>query len=99
MPSDPPPGGDYNIVVSRVDERPKAGLWSFGLHDPLPVIPVPVRQPHLNVKVDMRKLVDRVYDGARYDRDIYDTPPEPPLNPDDLAWAQEILAKLRATPK
>ena len=34
---------DYCVVVSRVAERPRAGIWPIQLRERLPLIPVPLR--------------------------------------------------------
>ena len=35
--------GDYRILVSRARERPRAFLYQFGLREPIPTIPIPLR--------------------------------------------------------
>lgn len=35
---------DYYAMVSRAEERPRAGVWAVSLADRLPEIPVPLRQ-------------------------------------------------------
>src|SRR5260370_23338771 len=37
---------DYYALVSRYGDRPKAGLWPVQLREPLPVIPIPLRDPY-----------------------------------------------------
>ena len=38
------PKCDYCVVVSRYEERPKAGIWPLGIRDRLPAIPIPLRR-------------------------------------------------------
>jgi len=85
------PSGDYRLLVSRASQRPQAALWVVGVRDPLPPIPIPLRgEPE--PAVALRPVIDRVYDGARYDRRIdYAAPPVPPLDGDDGGWADGLL--------
>jgi hypothetical protein len=91
MPMRPLPTCDYCVLVSRHDRRPKAELWQAALRDPLPSLSIPLRQPDVDVTVDLRKLLDRVYDAAHYENDIYLGSPEPALPVDDANWAQQFL--------
>ena len=93
MPFDEPVEGDYCVLVSRYQERRQADLWTFNLRDPLPAIPVPLAGDDPELKLDLQAILNRVYDGARYQRYIYSTPPVPPLSEPDAAWASELAAK------
>lgn len=93
MPPDDLPGCDYYGLVSRVDERPRAGIWPLRLREPLPAIPIPLRPPHADAKLDLKGILDHVYDAAGYEDYIYQGLPRPRLHPDDAAWARAILGK------
>lgn len=84
----------YSILVSRAEERPEAGFWPLGLADRLPSIPIPLRAPHADASLDLQALLDRVYDEASYEYDIYDGPPHPPLTADEQAWAGPFVPPL-----
>jgi hypothetical protein len=86
---------DYYAVVSRVEDRPDAGLWPIQLRDPLPKIPVPLRGGEQPAYLDLQKVLDRVYDAAGYRHYVYETEPEPPLAPADAAWARQLLPGTR----
>lgn len=90
MPPDELPTCDYCVLVSRVEERPEAGVWPWRLRDPLPLIPVPLRPGDADVRLDLKAGIDSVYDTG-YARDIYLGPPEPRLAPDDAAWAAQFI--------
>ena len=79
----------YSVTVSRAEDRPRAGFWPIGLRDPLPTIPVPVRGR--DATLDLRHLLHRVYDAAGYYYYIYDGRPDPPLGPEDAAWAESLI--------
>ncbi|MBC8114364.1 MAG: DUF4058 family protein [Candidatus Saccharimonas sp.] len=82
---------DYCVLVSRYKERPQAGLWPIRLREPLPIIPIPLKAPDPDVKLDLKRALDRVYDAASYRKYIYDFAPEPPLPEADAAWAESFL--------
>jgi hypothetical protein len=83
---------DYSIMVSRVEDRPKVNFWPLRLRDPLPPIPIPLRPPHENVKLDLQVALHGVYDRARYKDYIYQETPYPPLSPEDTLWAAALIA-------
>jgi hypothetical protein len=85
------PPCDYCVVVSRWEQRPKAGFWPIHLRDRLPEIPIPLRQGDADARLDLQQALDRIYDAAGYAYHIYNAPPEPALSPADAAWAEEIV--------
>lgn len=90
VPDDAPPG-DYCAVVSRMEERPNAGVWSWSLRDPMPVIPIPLRGDDRDASLDLKAVLDQVYDSGGYADDVYSGPPEPRLTPDEAAWAAAFV--------
>lgn len=91
LPIDELPECDYYAAVSRTEERPRIGLWSVRLRDSLPTIPVPLRAPDSDAKLDLQQLLHRVYDDAGYEHHIYGGQPQPPLSPEDAEWARQFL--------
>lgn len=91
MPPEVRPSGAYSALVSRVEDRPAAGLWPIGLRDRLPTIPIPLRPPHPDARLDLQAILHRVYEAAGYHFYIYDNPPSPALAPDDAAWCRSLL--------
>jgi hypothetical protein len=53
MPVEGLPDCDYCIVVSRVEKRPEVGIWPVRLRDRLPVIPIPLRAPDADARLDL----------------------------------------------
>jgi hypothetical protein len=82
---------DYAVLVSRYEERPRAGLWPIGLRDRLPVIPVPLRSPDPDAQLDLQVVLDHIYDTGGYAYYIFDDEPKPPLRSDDAAWARTFI--------
>ncbi|WP_020471796.1 DUF4058 family protein [Zavarzinella formosa] len=82
---------DYCMLVSRREDRPAVGVWPVALRDELPVIPVPLLEPDSPIQVNLQELLNETYDRVRYERVIYRNPPEPPLSPEDEAWASGLI--------
>ena len=92
MPFAERPAGLYSVLVSRAGERPRGDFWPFGLRDPLPTVPVPLRPDDQDARLDLRLILDRVYDESGYSHFLYDHEPDPPLGDEDAAWARSIIA-------
>jgi hypothetical protein len=92
-----PPASDYAILVSRSWQRPRAHLLPFGLRDPIPLVPVPLRKGEEEPSLDVGAVLGGLYDRASYDLRVdYQRPAEPPLTGDDAAWAEGRIAALRS---
>lgn len=98
MPLDGIPECDYCALVCRVEERPRVGIWSWHLRDPIPSVPIPLREGDADVLLDIKVVLDQVYDGGRYANYVYAGPPEPRLSPDDTAWAAQFLPAVGERP-
>lgn len=83
---------DYRILVSRGRERPRAHLHTFSLRDPIPSIPIPLLPEDDEPTLDLNHVVHELYSRARFDLRLdYTAEPEPPLDEEDAAWADEVL--------
>lgn len=91
MPGDNLPARDYGVMISEREIRPTARYWPIELRQRLPVIPIPLREPALDVRVDLQQLLVGVYDRAGYADDIYEGEPFPPLSEDDRIWSEHVL--------
>jgi hypothetical protein len=91
MPAEVRPQCTYSVLVSRADQRPQAGFWPFNLRDALPMVPVPLRTEDGDARLDLRAILDRIYDDAGYEDYLYEHEPTPPLSGDDAAWARAFL--------
>lgn len=83
---------DYCVMVSRYEQRPQVDLWPLGLRDRLPVIPIPLRSPDPDARLDVQQVLHDVYDAAHYGSYIYEGVPEPPLSAIDEAWARTLIS-------
>lgn len=83
---------DYSVLVSRGHRRPKADLIPFGVRDPIPPFPLPLRRGEDEPAVDLGNILHALYDRASYDLRIdYELEPTPPLSPADSEWARALI--------
>jgi hypothetical protein len=94
MPDANRPACAYSVVVSRAENRPRGGFWPIALKERLPAIPIPLRQPDGDARVDLQQVLDHVYDVFGYEDFLYSGSPAPPLPPKDLRWATQVLRDL-----
>jgi len=90
----------YRILVSRSDRRPLADLYAFNLPDVIPSFPLPLLSGDVEPIVDLKALLDLVYDRAVYRLQInYNSEPVPALAEAEATWADALLKEqaLRAT--
>ncbi|MFI5457449.1 MAG: DUF4058 family protein [Isosphaerales bacterium] len=85
------PDCSYSVLVSRVERRLDAEFWPISLRERLPVIPIPVRAPDADARLDLQAVLDRTYDDAGYADYIYDGAPRPRLGDEDADWARQFL--------
>jgi hypothetical protein len=93
------PEGRYFVTLARSGSS-RIDVWPIGLADPLPVVPVPLRNPDPDVTIDLSASLRAVYDEAAYDLsvDYGQPPPPPPLSPEDEAWRTELLVRRGSKP-
>ena len=88
--------GAYYAIVARGPRRPVAEVYRWTVRDPLPRLPIPLREPDPDVPIDLEALVNRVYDLGRYARTLRHAAPLPEtasLAPDDRAWVETFLGR------
>lgn len=82
----------YFIFLSRGNRRPVTEYWPIALDQPLPRIPVPLRESEGDVSLDLQVAFTNVYDGFGYDLLIdYREGPEPALPRELSTWTEDIL--------
>jgi hypothetical protein len=78
---EPLPRGDYFAFVSRVERRPMAEVYAWGLARRMPCIPIPLSLGDPDASLDLQSVFTTTYDHAGYDYAIhYDRPVAPPLD-------------------
>lgn len=86
------PSHHYIVHVSSASQRPRGTVWPILLQQRLPTIAIPLRDGDPDSPLDLRQVLDTVYERAAYDLQIdYRNDPNPPLTGDDAAWADALL--------
>jgi hypothetical protein len=57
----------------------------------LPEIPIPVRSPDADARIDLQAILNQIYDDAGYVDCIYEGTPRPKLSDDDAEWARQFV--------
>ncbi len=95
VPFDRVPEGDcsaYAACAHRGWKPFEIEYYRLPLRERLPAIRVPLRRDDSDVALDLQALIDECYESGRYGDDIdYREEPEPPLAPEDAAWANALL--------
>ncbi|MGF1600524.1 MAG: DUF4058 family protein [Thermosynechococcaceae cyanobacterium] len=86
------PAVPYAIALTR-SQSPSMEVWPLQLADPLPILPVPLQLPDLDVPMDLSAAIADVYDEAAYDLsvDYAESPPPPALSETEQKWWSQLL--------
>jgi hypothetical protein len=91
LPMDYAGTSDYRVLVSPVEQRPMAQLFPFDVQEALPSFALPLRAGDGSPVIDLKALMQVVYESAALDLAIdYHQQPIPPLPPDQFKWVQAI---------
>lgn len=84
---------DYRVLVSRFDRRPEAELYPFDLTHSIPRFPLPLQPEDSEPVVDLKTILDIVYDEAGLSLAIdYSQQPIPPLSQQDFEWSRTLIS-------
>ncbi|PSR17381.1 hypothetical protein C8255_12895 [filamentous cyanobacterium CCP3] len=87
----------YSILVSPQELRPQAQWYGFNLADPIPCFALPLQPEDVAPTVDLKRLLDGLYDRSGYGLVIdYAQDPVPPLSEADALWAREWLKQVES---
>jgi hypothetical protein len=89
------PKSDYSMLLMRAGTR-NTEVWAVNLQENLPVLPVPLVAPDVDVMLDLRKALDIIYERSLYQLsiDYKKQPPPPDLKEDDWIWMKDLLQKM-----
>lgn len=88
------PKTHYRILISRAMRRPKGELIAFSLRNPIPDTPIPLRPGEDEPLLPLNAILHSLYESAGYDLFVnYRQPAVPPLDEEDRAWAEQLLAQ------
>jgi hypothetical protein len=83
---------DYHISVVVPGGKPSRHGAGIKLADRLPAIGVPLDPGVAPITIDLQPMLDMAYDRGRYTELFsYREPPDPPLTPEQQAWAEGVL--------
>jgi hypothetical protein len=83
--------GAFYAIVARGAWLPVAEVYRWTVRDPLPRVPIPLREPDADILIDLAALVNRVYDLGRYAHTLQHGAPLPEttsMTPEDRAWVE-----------
>jgi hypothetical protein len=89
------PGG-YYAIVARAARLPVAEVYRWTVRDPLPILPIPLREPDADVSIDLSALATRVYDLGQYAltlRRVGPIPETTALSREDRAWVESVASR------
>jgi hypothetical protein len=82
---------DYRVCTHRAQSR-RFEVNRFGIRDPLPNVGIPLGDEDADVVLHLGDVFNRCYDTGAYAYLVeYASEPDPPLSPEDAAWASERL--------
>ena len=98
------PKRDCFVAVSRGwarGGRKYQQLFAWTIREPLPCIPVPLKEGAPEPPLDLQHVFQMAWDDGPYGRGAidYEQPPAPPLSPEDAAWAMGRILAARNVPE
>ena len=82
----------YQVCVRRGWDPLAVEVYPVPLRQRLPVVKVPLRRTDAEAPLELQPLIEQCYRNGKYDDDLdYRHPPDPPLRPEDEAWADILL--------
>ncbi len=86
----------YMAAVWRATRPSHRWLYRLPLQQRLGGIPIPLRPTDQDVVLDLQTVIDQIYENGRYEQDLsYSETLNPPLPPEDQAFAEPLLARRR----
>ncbi len=84
---------DYLICVNRAGQiRNRYEIYTRTIRDRLPMIRIPLAGDDPDVPLDIQTAFEQAYEAGSYrDRIDYEAHCEPPLAPEDHAWADDLI--------
>ncbi len=81
----------YLVCVRRGWRLDQWEVYPVSLREPLPRIPVPLRESDGDVGLELQPLIERVYVAGGHDDIDYARSPQTPLEGEDAAWVDTLL--------
>jgi hypothetical protein len=88
---EPLPPGDFYVILSRSNGRPKSDVYSWSIRHKLPVIPIPLRESDGDIPLDLGIAFSMTYEGGRYHQNLrYELALPETLAAADREWAKSV---------
>ena len=81
----------YQACVHRGWGGIKYEIYPMPIRERLPAIRIPLRPSDRDVVLDLQALIDQCYANGRYEQTNYAIALDPPLDAEDVAWAEGVL--------
>jgi Protein of unknown function (DUF4058) len=92
----PDEAGDYRILVSRSEQRPRAQLYTWNVMEPIPAFALPL-SGHDELLLELKPVIDQACD--RTDLLVnYQQDPLPPLRYEETRWLEDFLQQVGMRP-
>ncbi|MEM9945653.1 MAG: DUF4058 family protein [Cyanobacteria bacterium P01_D01_bin.36] len=92
----PDEAGDYRILLSRSEQRPRAQLYVWNVTEPIPDIRLPL-SGHEDILLNLKAVIDQACD--RTDLLVnYQKDPLPPLRASENIWLENFLQQVGMRP-
>lgn len=92
----PDEAGDYRVLVSRSEQRPRAQLYTWNVMEPIPSFTLPL-SGHDELSLSLKLVVDQACD--RTDLLVnYQQDPLPPLRYEETRWLEDFLQQVGMRP-
>jgi hypothetical protein len=87
-----PKWAHYFAVLVRADHT-KTQVWALTVRDKLPTLPVPLKSPDPDIRLDLSKALDDAVNLGDYSESVNyrEEPPLPAFSEEDREWLQGIL--------
>ena len=87
------PKSDYLMTLMRAGVG-KADVWAFSVKDKLPVVPIPLKAPDKDARLDLGRVLTDIYDRSDYQLSVdyeKEPPPPPKFSEESIKWMQTLL--------
>jgi hypothetical protein len=84
------PPGDYYALIAHADQRPHAQVYTWGIRQRLPALPILLLGSDPAVWVDLAAVFTTTFDRCRYARSIDYSIPPTAVAEADRQWAVQV---------
>lgn len=87
----------YRIIVSRSLQRPQAEVYQFNVRQPIPDVPIPLREGESEPRLKLNQILHELYDQSGYDLAIsyQHAPPAPNFADEESGGSRRRLQGMR----